>query len=222
VGSRAGHGNWDEQYAGAVAPPWEIGRVQPALVARIERISIESPVLDAGCGTGELAILLASRGHQVLGIDSSTRAITVARAKAVDASCHVAFRLADAEHLDDLDLRPRTVFDSGLLHNLDRPGQRAYLAGLAAICDPGAVVHVLAVCAAAGSGWDLTQRRLHQLFGAPQWVDTRIEMADVLALVDGEELHLPSFLLAATRAPRSSPSSSPGSRSRHPGRADRR
>jgi len=59
--------------------PWDIGRPQPNLVAIADRIT--SPVLDAGCGTGEHALFIASLGHRVVGIDFVPEAIRRARAK---------------------------------------------------------------------------------------------------------------------------------------------
>jgi len=47
-----------------------------ALVARGSR------VLDAGCGTGRVAIELASRGYDVVGVDSDASMLDVARASA--------------------------------------------------------------------------------------------------------------------------------------------
>ncbi|MGH3504859.1 MAG: class I SAM-dependent methyltransferase, partial [Nocardioidaceae bacterium] len=151
-------------------------------------------------GTGELAILVAEKGHRVVGIDCSERAITSARAKAANRAPDIEFQVADAEHLQRLDVRPRTVLDSGLLHNLDDPGRRGYVAGLERICDAGAVVCVLAVSAEAGAGWDLTRDGLDRLFPASAWGETNIETAEVLADVDGDEIRLPSFLLTARRA----------------------
>ncbi|HET8601247.1 MAG TPA: class I SAM-dependent methyltransferase [Segeticoccus sp.] len=201
MGSRPGHGNWDEQYApDTPPPPWEIGGVQPALVALLEATSIQSPVLDVGCGTGDLALLVAERGHQVVGVDCSSRAVTAAREKAAARALDIDVRVGDAEHLEGLGVRPRTVLDSGLLHNLDDDGRRAYVDGLTTICGTGARVCVLAVQQEAGPGWDLTREMLQQLFSAPAWARTRIQPADVLAHVDGEVLHLPSLLLTTERA----------------------
>ncbi|RLV48332.1 class I SAM-dependent methyltransferase [Nocardioides mangrovicus] len=50
-------------------------------------------VLDLGCGTGSLAVLLAERGHTVTGLDASPRMLEHARAKAAAAGvalelCH--------------------------------------------------------------------------------------------------------------------------------------
>ena len=39
-------------------------------------------ILDLGCGTGSLAVLLAQAGHEVAGIDASTQMLALARAKA--------------------------------------------------------------------------------------------------------------------------------------------
>lgn len=38
-------------------------------------------VLDVGCGTGSLALMLSERGHDVLGVDPAAASIAVARAK---------------------------------------------------------------------------------------------------------------------------------------------
>lgn len=38
-------------------------------------------VLDVGCGTGTLAVLLAGRGHEVVGVDPAAASLAVARAK---------------------------------------------------------------------------------------------------------------------------------------------
>ena len=53
-------------------------------------------VLDAGCGTGSLSLLLAERGHNVTGIDFAPAMIEVARAKADAAGAAVTFDVQDA------------------------------------------------------------------------------------------------------------------------------
>jgi 2-polyprenyl-3-methyl-5-hydroxy-6-metoxy-1,4-benzoquinol methylase len=42
-------------------------------------------ILEVGCGTGSLAARLAETGYQVLALDSSPKAVRIARAKGVDA-----------------------------------------------------------------------------------------------------------------------------------------
>ncbi len=53
-------------------------------------------VLDAGCGTGSLSLVLAGLGHAVTGIDFSAAMIERAEAKAVDLANRPQFRLMDA------------------------------------------------------------------------------------------------------------------------------
>lgn len=117
--------NYDELYAGDTSPPGDIGKPQPALAALIDQIDIENPVLDVGCGTGDLAIHVTAKGHQVVGIDSSEAGVAQARSKAAEKGLDVAFRVADARRLEELDIRPRSVLDSGLLHSRDDEGQLA-------------------------------------------------------------------------------------------------
>ena len=57
-------------------------------------------VLDVGCGTGSLSLLLAQAGHQVTGIDFAPAMIEQARAKALNAGVDITFQVGDAAHPD--------------------------------------------------------------------------------------------------------------------------
>ena len=74
------HAAFEEFYAGEV--PWDIGRPQHPFVAVAERVT--SPVLDAGCGTGDTSLFFAARDHRVTGIDFTKGAIRRARVKAAE------------------------------------------------------------------------------------------------------------------------------------------
>jgi ubiquinone/menaquinone biosynthesis C-methylase UbiE len=100
-------------------------------------------VLDAGCGTGENALHLASLGLSVVGVDVAETALAIARAKADDRGIEVEFAVADAFQLDRLGRRFETVLDCGLFHTLDGDERLEYLASLASVTERHGTVYVL-------------------------------------------------------------------------------
>jgi len=113
---------FDEVYR--MTPPWDIGRAQREIAALEEVGGIAGDVLDVGCGTGENALHLASRGHVVWGVDAAPRAIDLARRKAQERRIDATFLVQDVLSLCELGRTFDTVVDSGLFHTLpdsDRP-----------------------------------------------------------------------------------------------------
>ena len=53
-------------------------------------------ILDIGCGTGSLSVVLAELGHHVIGIDLSPAMITLARQKAASKGHTIQFQVMDA------------------------------------------------------------------------------------------------------------------------------
>jgi len=80
-------------------------------------------IVDLGCGTGDLAIGLARRGHSVLGIDFAPAAIEEAerRAAALDAGARARLELrgGDALRLAMIEGPIGSVVDSGFYHLFD-------------------------------------------------------------------------------------------------------
>ena len=132
---------FDEMYAGV--PPWDIGRAQPEVVRIAAAGGFAEPVIDVGCGTGENALELASRGLEVLGIDASPRAIGAAEAKASERGLPAEFLVADALDLGSLGRRFRTALDCGVFHVFDDPERPVYVASLASALERGGVLHLL-------------------------------------------------------------------------------
>jgi SAM-dependent methyltransferase len=139
-------------FEGAPAPagiPWDIHQAQPRLM-EIEALGgFSGEVLDIGCGLGDNAIYLASRGHSVTGLDGSPAAIEEARRRAADAGVSVTFDVADATNLSGYEGRFDSVIDSGLYHCLDDAGRQAYVASLYRATRPGARLHLF--CFAEGN-----------------------------------------------------------------------
>lgn len=114
---------------------------------------ISGRVLDAGCGTGTLACYLAGRGHSVVGIDASSRAIEIAREKVRERDLDVTVRVADALALDP-GLGPfDTVVDSGLFHAFETDDRATYAESLAGVLEPGGRAFVLSFGADAPDDW---------------------------------------------------------------------
>lgn len=133
---------WDASYRGD-PPPWDIGQPQPAIVRLASQGAFAGAVLDAGCGTGENALHVASLGLATMGVDVAETAISVARAKAADRGIQAEFAVADALHLERLDRTFETVLDCGLFHSFDSDERHDYVAGLSSVTRPGGVLYVL-------------------------------------------------------------------------------
>ena len=154
-------------------------------------------MLDAGCGTGENALHLASLGLSVLGVDVAETALAIARAKAEDRGIDVEFAAADAFRLERLRRRFETVLDCGLFHTFDRDERPGYVASLASVTAHDGNLYVLCfsddgletgphpisqeelrAAFSPGSGWDVAAiepdrvlTRFHD-DGAPAWLAT--------------------------------------------------
>ena len=122
--------------------PWDIRQAQPRLMELEALGGISGDVLDIGCGLGDNAIYLASRGHSVTGLDGSPTAIEHARNRAAQAGVSVTFGVADATKLTGYDGRFDTVVDSALYHCLDDEGRQAYAASLYRATRAGARWHL--------------------------------------------------------------------------------
>jgi len=188
---------WDASYRDGPAP-WDVEGPQPAIVRVAAAGGFTGAVLDAGCGTGENALHVASLGLPVLGVDVAATALAMARAKAAERGIEAEFEVCDAFDLGRLGRRFDTVLDCGMFHTCDAAERPAYVASLASVTGPGARLYVLcfsdegpdagphpvsraALTAAfgAGAGWHVAAvepervlTRFHGEAGAPAWLAT--------------------------------------------------
>ena len=142
-----GQGSWDDAYAHNQAP-WDIGRPQPAIAHIANLGGFIEPVLDSGCGSGEHALLAASMGLEVKGVDVAQTAIEKARGKARQRGLAAEFIVGDVLALDQIArsrLEPpfRTVLDVGCFHTFANADRVLYASSLAAVTEPGALFHLL-------------------------------------------------------------------------------
>ena len=134
---------WDAVYAADTPAPWDIGRPQPAFTRLAGRGLLGGRVLDAGCGTGEHALLAAAHGADATGVDLSPRAIGRARAKAAGRGLTARFEVADALSLDGLGLTFDRVIDSGLFHVFDDADRARYVTSLASVLASGGTCYLM-------------------------------------------------------------------------------
>jgi SAM-dependent methyltransferase len=188
---------WDASYQDGAAP-WDIDRPQPAIVRVAAAGGFAGPVLDAGCGTGENALHVASLGLPVVGVDVAETAVALAREKSGTRGIAAEFAAVDAFELPRLRRTFRTVLDCGLFHTCDGNERPRYVASLASVTEHGGTLYVLCfsdegpdagphpvrrdeLTAAfhPGAGWDVVAidrervlTRFHDEHGAPAWLAT--------------------------------------------------
>ena len=142
---------FNESYRGV--PPWDIGRPQPAFARLALREDLGDEVIDVGCGTGEHAMLFASRGYQALGVDSAPLAIEKARAKASQRGSTAKFLVADALRLGELHRQFDAVVDSGLFHVFADRERGTYVENIRTVLRPGGRYYMLCFSDKEPVGW---------------------------------------------------------------------
>jgi SAM-dependent methyltransferase len=171
--ARSGAG-FEAAYHGT--PPWEIGRPQAAFVDAADQV--RGRVLDAGCGTGELALMAAAHGLDATGIDAASSAIRIARERCIERGLTAHFMVGDALRLAEFVSPPYdTVLDSGLLHVFDAADRHRYVAQLGNVMASGARYMALCFSEREPGVWGphrLTRDDLRDAF-AGGWVVESIE-----------------------------------------------
>jgi cyclopropane fatty-acyl-phospholipid synthase-like methyltransferase len=158
--------DWDDSYTRTAPAPWDIGRPQAAFVRLADEGRLAGRVLDSGCGTGEHALLAASHGADVTGIDVAPTAIARACAKAAERGLDARFEVADALHLERLGRTFDTIIDSGVFHVFGDEDRATYVASLAGVLRPGGACYLMCFSDRQPGDWGPRRVRADELRAA--------------------------------------------------------
>ncbi len=126
--------------------PWNIETPPDALVELVDCGKVKPcKTVDLGCGAGNYAIYLATRGFDVTGIDISPTAIKIAKENAKKKKVKVNFLVADV--LGDMKEVTGTfdfAYDWEMLHHIFPDKREKYIKNVHRILNPGG--RYLSVC----------------------------------------------------------------------------
>jgi SAM-dependent methyltransferase len=170
-------------------PPWDIGRPQPAIVELTGREGLAGAVVDVGCGTGENALYLASRGLDVTGIDAAPTAIARARRKASERGLEAEFLVADALQLPEIGRSFDAAIDCGLFHTFSDAERMSFERSLYAVLRPGARYFLLCFSDLEDGSWGprrVSQAEIRGTFSAGWRVDSIVATSFDTLFGDGQ------------------------------------
>ena len=153
--------DWDSIYRASDLAPWDVGRPQTAVIRLAEAGLLSGRVLDAGCGTGEHALLAARfKAAEVTGIDCSVTAVGRARRKAEHRGLKARFESGDVLEIARFGITFDTIIDVGMFHVLDDDDRRRYVDSLASVTEPGGTCYLM--CFSDRQPGALGPRRIHR------------------------------------------------------------
>ena len=126
--------------------PWNLADPPDLMVELVDGGRVRPcRAVDVGCGAGNYAVWLASRGFEVTGIDFSPRAIDLARRLAQEKGVDCEFQVGDLVSPDfDPGLAFQFAYDWEVLHHVFPEERGIYLENIGKILEPGGLY--LSVC----------------------------------------------------------------------------
>ncbi len=126
--------------------PWNLENPPDLLVEAIEsRWVLPCSAVDLGCGAGNYAVWLATKGFRMTGVDISVKALELARCLARDRGVSCRFIAADLlEEVSQLHSSFDFAYDWEVLHHVFPENRDRYVAHVHRMLRPGA--RYLSVC----------------------------------------------------------------------------
>jgi ubiquinone/menaquinone biosynthesis C-methylase UbiE len=141
----------------------------------VEHMAIQpgQGILDVGCGTGTLALLIKERHPQseVVGLDPDPQILAIARRKAARSGAEVRFDVGYADRLPYPDASFDRVTSSLVFHHLTREIKRAALGEAHRVLRPGGELHIADIGRASGVLMRLAVRPIVLLDGTDRVKD---------------------------------------------------
>lgn len=134
---RGGIERFEAHYAGGPGAGWEIDQPQRLFAELARQGQFHGPVLDIGCGTGEIALMTAALGLETTGVDAAPSGIAIAARKARERGLAVQFLVHDVFALAGLERQFNTVLDCGLFHCFPDEERPALVDSLRAVMPEG-------------------------------------------------------------------------------------
>ena len=126
--------------------PWNREKAPELLIELVESGKIQLPqgmaghtckAIDLGCGAGNYAMYLASKGFDVTGVDISPKAIEIAKENAKKKSLSCNFLVADiVEGLSEFNQTWDFAYDWGVLHHILPEQRQQYVRNVHKILNP--------------------------------------------------------------------------------------
>ena len=172
---------WETRWSQENFPPFR----KPSLIPKELRDAVDSgwfqpgaAVLDIGCGSGEFAAWLASRGFRVLGIDCSSAAIDRARSQHGEISGSLEFKALDICRELPGPAKFNAVFDRGCYQVVLERFRSDYARNVASCSAPGARFLLIVAVGAKSEAVIRNVKTIFQpLFDISKMEKTHLDMA---------------------------------------------
>jgi 2-polyprenyl-3-methyl-5-hydroxy-6-metoxy-1,4-benzoquinol methylase len=120
--------------------PWNYETPPESLVKLVVSGKVKPcKTIDLGCGTGNYALYLADNGFNVVGIDISSSAVSIAQKKASEQGLNCKFLVRDLlDRMEDFDEKFDFAYDWEVLHHIFPENRQLYVENVYKLLNPKA------------------------------------------------------------------------------------